>query len=110
MSMNNNNIVTPLKNHRLQKAIRTALLAGALPGAALLLPLQAGAAGMPTLDVLRDLQSVASVEKNGPYSYGSPSCHSGQLDYYCLDRYALIPHRPNLHGTRTAIPGHPISH
>lgn len=53
------------KNHRLQAAIRTALLAGALPGAALLLPLQAGAAGMPTLDVIevgrrRDLISIAS--------------------------------------------------
>ncbi len=60
---------------------------------------------------LRDLQSVASVEKKGPYSYGSSSCHSGQLDYYCLDRpHAFISHRPNLHGTRTAIPGHPISH
>jgi outer membrane receptor protein involved in Fe transport len=50
--MNNKNIFTPHQKHRLQAAIRTALLAGALPGAALLLPLQAGAAGMPTLDVI----------------------------------------------------------
>lgn len=69
--MKNKNIFTPGQNHRLQAAIRTALLAGALPGAALLLPLQAGAAGMPTLDVIevkagaQDLIGVADAASVG---------------------------------------------